>query len=212
MSTRYRIAIVEDDDETRRLLIAFARSTPQLELVGEYSSTEVALTALPRDQPDVVLMDINLPKMSGIECVRQLKPRMQKTQFLMLTVYADHDNIFAALAAGATGYLLKGTRREDLVAAIGQIMEGGSPMSSGIARKVVSSFVDAESTRGDLEKLSPKERSVLVLLTKGFLYKEIAESLSVSVPTVNTHIRHIYEKLQVQSRSQAIAKYFSQSS
>jgi DNA-binding NarL/FixJ family response regulator len=212
MSNRYRIAVVEDDDETRGLLVAFVRSTPLLELVGEYSSPEVALTALPHDQPDVVLMDINLPKMSGIECVRQLKPRMPQTQFLMLTVYADHDNIFAALTAGATGYLLKGTRREDLVAAIGQIMEGGSPMSSGIARKVVSSFVNAEATRNDLEKLSPKERSVLVLLTKGFLYKEIAESLSVSVPTVNTHIRHIYEKLQVQSRSQAIAKYFRQSS
>lgn len=207
MAQRYRIAIVEDDSETRRLLVTFVQDMPQLQLVGEFESMEAGLSALPKLVPDVVLMDINLGGKSGVDCVRQLKPQMPNTQFLMLTVYADHDNIFAALAAGATGYLLKGTRREELVAAIGQIMDGGSPMSSGIARKVVSSFVNAGTTKVELDTLSPKERSVLQHLSKGFLYKEIADTMGVSVPTVNTHIRHIYEKLQVRSRSQAIAKY-----
>lgn len=211
MNSKHRIAIVEDDPETRNLLVEFAQTTPELELVGQYGSAEDAIRGLPRDRPDVVLMDINLPKITGVECVRQLKPQLQQTQFLMLTVYEDQDHIFAALAAGATGYLLKGTKREDLEAGIRQIMEGGSPMSSGIARKVVYSFAQAEASRNAIQKLSPRETDVLALLTKGYLYKEIADALGVTVPTVNTHIRHIYEKLQVQSRSQAIAKYLGKS-
>jgi DNA-binding NarL/FixJ family response regulator len=154
-----------------------------------------------------VLVDINLPDIKGVEAVRRLKPLMPKTQFLMLTVYEDAEHIFAALAAGATGYLLKSTRRNELLDAISQIVAGGSPMSSGIARKVVQSFSPAQLPASDLEALSPREQSVLDLLSKGYLYKEIAESLGVSVPTVNTYIRRIYEKLQVHSRSQAITKY-----
>ncbi len=204
---KIRLSIVEDDEPTRRLLGDIVRSTADIELVSVSVDTESALESLPRDQPDVVLMDINLPKLSGVECVRRLRPLLPKTQFLMLTVYEDADHIFAALAAGATGYLLKSTRREDLLTAIQQVLEGGSPMSIGIARKVVQSFSKTDSPRSDLETLSPREQSVLSLLAQGLLYKEIAESLAISVPTVNTYIRRIYEKLHVRSRSQAIATY-----
>jgi DNA-binding NarL/FixJ family response regulator len=207
-----RVAIVEDDEPVRRILVEVISSAPTLELISHYGSTEVALEQLPNDRPDVVLMDINLPKINGVECVRRLRTRLPQTQFLMLTVYEDADHIFAALAAGATGYLLKSTRRGELLAAIEQVVGGGSPMSSGIARKVVQSFSRPAPSVAGLEELSPRERSVLALLTKGFLYKEISEELGVTVPTVNTYIRRIYEKLQVHSRSQAIAKYLKQTS
>jgi DNA-binding NarL/FixJ family response regulator len=206
-----RISIVEDDEPTRRILADVIRSAPDLELLSHYGDTNLALESLPKDKPDVVLMDINLIGSTGVECVRHLKPLLPGTQFLMLTVYEDSDHIFAALAAGATGYLLKDTSREELLAAINQIMTGGSPMSSSIARRVVSSFARGQqSPAPGVEVLSPREQSVLSLLTKGYLYKEIAEQLGISVPTVNTYIRRIYEKLQVHSRSQAIAKYLKQ--
>ena len=202
-----RVSIVEDDEPTRRILTDVIRGAPELAFVSHHADTESALDHLPAERPDVVLMDINVPRLNGVECVRRLRPQLPETQFLMLTVYEDAEHIFAALAAGATGYLLKSTRRAELLAAIAQIHAGGSPMSSGIARKVVQSFSRAEATRADLEGLSPREQSVLALLTKGYLYKEIADELGVSGPTVNTYIRRIYEKLQVHSRSQAIAKY-----
>jgi DNA-binding NarL/FixJ family response regulator len=205
---KIRVSIIEDDDTTRQILTEIVTSTPDLELVSQFSRCEPAIKALPGEAPNVVLMDINLPEINGVEAVRRLKPEMPKTQFLMLTVYEDADHIFAALAAGATGYLLKSTRRTELLEAITQIVAGGSPMSSGIARKVVQSFtLGQQASRSDLETLSPREQSVLDLLSKGYLYKEISESLSVSVPTVNTYIRRIYEKLQVHSRTQAITKY-----
>jgi len=202
-----RLSLVEDDEPTRRILADIVRSAANLELVSVFVDAESALEALQRDQPDVVLMDINLPKLSGVECVRRLRPLLPRTQFLMLTVYEDADHIFAALAAGATGYLLKSTRSADLLTAIQQVVEGESPMSSGIARKVVQSFAKTDSPRSELEVLSPREQSVLSLLAQGLLYKEIADSLAISVPTVNTYIRRIYEKLHVRSRSQAIATY-----
>jgi DNA-binding NarL/FixJ family response regulator len=207
-----RISIVEDDGPTRDLLIAMVVSAPALTLASHYGLPEPALRGLVLDRPDVVLMDINLPRLTGVECVRRLRPQLPDTQFLMLTVYEDHDHILAALAAGATGYLLKGTRREELLAGIDQIVHGGSPMSGAIARKVVQSFARTEpaATRSELETLSQREQDVLALLTQGFLYKEISDRLGVSVPTVCTHIRRIYEKLQVRSRSEAIAKYFKQ--
>lgn len=205
-----RISIVEDDEPTRRILADVIRSSPGLELLSHYGDTLQALESLPRDKPDVVLMDINLIASTGVECVRHLKPLLPATQFLMLTVYEDSDHIFAALAAGATGYLLKDTTREELLAAIHQINQGGSPMSGSIARRVVSSFGRVPNPTPDTAALSPREQSVLSLLTKGYLYKEIAEQLGISVPTVNTYIRRIYEKLQVHSRSQAIAKYLKQ--
>lgn len=204
-----RICIVEDDPGTRRILVDVIRGASSVEFVRDYGSSERALEGLPGEKPDVVLMDINIPGLNGVECVRRLKPQMPQTQFLMLTVYEDTDHIFAALAAGATGYLLKSTRREELLEAIQQILSGGSPMSSSIARKVVQSFTCPLPARSDVNALSPREQSVLDLLTQGYLYKEIADTLNVSVPTVATYIRRIYEKLQVHSRAQAVAKYLN---
>ncbi|MBI3191402.1 MAG: response regulator transcription factor [Pedosphaera parvula] len=203
-----RISIIEDDEETRQILTGIVAGSPDLELVSTYPLVAPAIAGIPRDRPDVVLVDINLPGINGVEAVRQLKPAMPQTQFMMLTVYEDPDHIFAALAAGATGYLLKSTRRGELLEAIAQIAGGGSPMSSGIARKVVQSFTrQPETKKPEMEGLSPREQSVLDLLSKGYLYKEIADSLHVSVPTINTYIRRIYEKLQVHSRTQAVSKY-----
>ena len=175
--------------------------------MSEHGSAESALATLPAAKPEVVLMDINLPGLNGIECVRQLKPVLPGTQFLMLTVYEDADHIFNALMVGATGYLLKQTPRHELLAALNQVHAGGSPMTSNIARKVVQSFQrHSQAADGDVE-LSPREAEVLELLARGYLYKEIAEALAISLPTVNTYIRRIYEKLHVRSRAQAVAKY-----
>lgn len=205
-----RLALIEDDDPTRQILTEIVTSAPELELLAAYNHCAPAIAELPQRQPDVVLVDINLPEMNGVEAVRRLKPLLPRTQFLMLTVYEDPEHIFAALAAGATGYLLKSTHREELLAAIDQIVAGGSPMSAGIARKVVQSFTAAPAVDKSLESLSPREQSVLDLLSKGYLYKEISDTLGVSVPTVNTYIRRIYEKLQVHSRTQAVSKYLRQ--
>jgi DNA-binding NarL/FixJ family response regulator len=202
-----RICIIEDDEETRRILTDIVASAPQLALVSTYPLCAPAIEKIPLEKPDVVLVDINLPGINGVEAVRQLKPQLPGTQFLMLTVYEDPDHIFAALAAGATGYLLKSTRRTELLEAIAQIALGGSPMSSGIARKVVQSFARISAPKSELDALSPREQSVLDLLSKGYLYKEISDSLGVSVPTISTYIRRIYEKLQVHSRTQAVSKY-----
>ena len=202
-----RISIIEDDEETRQILTGIIASAPELELISTYPLCAPAIGGIPTDKPDVVLVDINLPEINGVEAVRRLKPSLPGTQFLMLTVYDDPDHIFAALAAGATGYLLKGTRRTELLEAIAQIAVGGSPMSSGIARKVVQSFARPPAPKSEFTPLSPREQSVLDLLSKGYLYKEISDTLGVSVPTINTYIRRIYEKLQVHSRTQAISKY-----
>jgi DNA-binding NarL/FixJ family response regulator len=158
-------------------------------------------------KPDVVLMDINLPGMSGVEAVKHLKPSLPETQFVMLTVYEDADHIYNALAAGATGYLLKETPRQELLNALEEVHRGGSPMTSNIARKVVQSFRQTSATAEPGEDLSPREQEVLDLLARGYLYKEIADRLNISVPTVNTYVRRMYEKLHVRSRAQAVAKY-----
>lgn len=204
-----RIAIVDDHDLTRQVLADLIRKTPLLRFIGGFSDSASALSGLVQDPPDVVLMDINLPNMNGIECVRRLKPLLPKTQFLMLTVYEDAENIFKALAAGATGYLLKTTRRQDLVSSIRQIHAGGSPMSGEIARKVVRSFAAEPEPGPPAEILSAREQEVLGLLAQGSLYKEIAAALHVGIPTVCTHVRHIYKKLHVHSRGQVAAKYFA---
>ena len=206
-----RVSIVDDDEPTRKILIEVIGRVPALHYVSDYGSSSLALSRLPADRPDVVLMDINMPENNGVECVQLLKPQMPDTQFLMLTVYESAEHVFAALTAGATGYLLKSTRREELVAAIEQISVGGSPMTSAIARKVVQSFTRSVATRTKFDDLTPREKSVLEFLTQGYLYKEIADSLRISVPTVATHIRSIYEKLHVRSRSQAVAKYLVRS-
>lgn len=201
------VSIVEDDAPARKILAGWLRRAEGFRCAGDYGNGESALVQIPQEKPEVVLVDINLPGMSGIECVRQLKPLLPKTQFVMLTVYEDADHIFQALAAGASGYLLKRTPRNELLAALKDVQVGGSPMTSNIARKVVQSFRQTQPHAQMPDDLSPREREVLELLARGYLYKEIAETISISVPTVNTYIRRIYEKLHVRSRSQAVAQY-----
>jgi DNA-binding NarL/FixJ family response regulator len=200
-----RVSFVEDDARARRILADWLGHAADLELVDRFSDAESALTTLRHSAPDVVLMDINLPGQSGIECVRKLKPLMPATQFVMLTVYEDADRIFEALSAGAAGYLLKHTPREDLLAGIRQVHAGGSPMSGPIARKVVQFFHQRPAAPADTHALSDREREVLELLSRGYLYKEIAETLGISFATVTTYGRRIYEKLHVHSRAQAAA-------
>ena len=202
------VAIVEDDVPAREILAGWIRNADGFSLAGEYDDAETAIAKLPIDKPSVVLFDINLPGMNGIECVRRLKPRLPDTQFVMVTVYEDANHIFNALSAGASGYLLKQMRRTELLDALRDVHAGGSPMSSQIARKVVQNFYRNETqNNGATVELSGREHEVLELLARGFLYKEIAEMLKISVQTVNTYIRRIYEKLHVRSRAQAVAKY-----
>jgi DNA-binding NarL/FixJ family response regulator len=201
------VSIIEDDAPTRELLMGWIKRSRDFHLVSNYGSAERALAKLPSEKPQVVLMDINLPRISGIECVRQLKLVMPETQFLMLTVYEDSDHLFDALAGGASGYLLKRTLREELISALKDVHSGGSPMSSNIARKLVQSFRRTPSERDGVEDLTPREREVLQLLAAGDLYKEIADHLRISITTVNAHVRSIYEKLHVRSRAQALAKF-----
>ena len=208
------VAIIEDDAANREIWVDWVNRSNDFKIISQFGSVEAALKALPDQQPRIVISDINLPGLSGIEGVRRLKPLLPNTQFVMLTVYEDSDHIFEALAAGATGYMLKDTKRSELLEALREVHAGGSPMSANIARKVVQSFQRPISTTfpstaasHETENLSPRESEVLDLLAQGLLYKEISEKLGVSMPTVNTYIRRIYEKLQVRSRAQAVARY-----
>jgi DNA-binding NarL/FixJ family response regulator len=201
------VCIVEDDASAREILADWMSHASGFKCVGAHGSVEQALEHLPAEKPSVVLMDINLPGMSGIEGVRRLKPMLPGTQFLMLTVYEDADHVFEALAAGATGYLLKHTPRSELLASIKAVHAGGSPMTSNIARRVVQAFHRKDATVPESAKLSQREREVLELLARGYLYKEIMDSLKVSRGTLNTYVRRTYEKLHVCSRSQAVAKF-----
>jgi DNA-binding NarL/FixJ family response regulator len=201
------VAIVEDSDQVRGTLARLINRAEGFTCVSQYANAEAALEGLPRDKADVVLMDINLPGMNGVECVRRLKQASLGIQVMMLTVYEDTENIFNALAAGATGYLLKRTSTPELLAAIRDVHRGGSPMTTHIARKVVQSFQRAPATPQPTENLSPREQEVLDHLAQGFLYKEIADKLGVSYETVHTYIRRIYEKLQVRTRTEAVAKF-----
>ena len=204
------MSIVEDDSGVRSSLVKLINSSPGYKCVSQHSSGENALAEIPKLKPDVTLMDINLPGINGVECVRRLKPLLPRTQVIMLTVYQNTDNIFKALAAGATGYMLKQTPPAELLAAISDVNAGGSPMNSHIARKIVQSFQNSPSApRDDSETLSPREAEVLDLLAKGFLYKEIADQMKISYATVHTHIRHVYEKLHVRSRTEAVAKHLN---
>ena len=200
------VAIVEDDPKAREILVDWVNRATGLRCVSNHGSAEDALATMPAGLPQVVLMDINLPGMNGVECVRRLKPLLPEAQFVMLTVYEDSDHIFQALQAGATGYLLKRTSRADLIAAIRDVRAGGSPMTTNIARKVVKAFHQVVSPEAAVASLSARENEVLQLLAQGYLYKEIADTLNVAGPTVNTYIRRIYEKLHVRSRSEAIAR------
>jgi DNA-binding NarL/FixJ family response regulator len=201
------VAVVEDDASIREVLISWLEKAEGFTCVGAFPNAEEAIERLPRLKPSIALVDINLPGRNGVECVQTLKPLLPNTQFVMLTVYADSTHIFDALAGGATGYLLKHTPRESLITALREVNDGGSPMSSIIARKVVQALQPAKPTAGPTERLSTRENEVLSLLAQGYLYKEIADKMGISLPTVNSYIRRIYEKLQVQSRSQAVAVY-----
>lgn len=204
------VSIVEDDAGVRSSLATLIDDSPGFRCLSQHPSAESALQDLPKANPEVVLMDINLPGLSGVECVRRLKPILPGTQVIMLTVYQNTEHIFNALAAGASGYLLKQTLPADLLAAIRDVRDGGSPMSSHIARKIVQSFQKPAPAAHEAEHLSPREAEVLGLLAKGYLYKEIAEKTGVTYATIHTHIRHIYEKLQVRSRTEAVAKHLGQ--
>jgi DNA-binding NarL/FixJ family response regulator len=201
------VSIVDDEKELRLSITTFVNGSPGFRCVSAYSSAEAALKGLPSDKPDVVLMDINLGGMNGIECVERLKAEVPAMQILMLTVYEDTDQIFKALAAGAGGYLLKRSSPTKLLQAIRELHVGGSPMSSSIARKVVASFQKSNQTGEKQTHLSPREEAVLNCLAKGLTYKQIADQLDISIDTIRTYIRRIYEKLHVQSRTEAVAKY-----
>jgi len=201
------VSIVEDNDELRGTLARVLSRAEGFRSLSQYANAEEALKALPQENPDVVLMDINLPEMNGVECVRQLRQVAPQIQVIMLTVYEDTEHIFNALAAGATGYLLKRTPRAELLEAIREVHQGGSPMTAHIARKVVQSFTKPAASVQPAENLSPREQEVLDCLSKGFLYKEIAEKLGISYETVHTYIRRIYEKLQVRTRTEAVARF-----
>ena len=201
------VSIVEDNEQLRSTLVRVINRAEGFKCVSNYGSAEAALEGLPSDKPEVVLMDINLPGMNGVECVRQLKQRAVPTLVVMLTVYEDTENIFNALAAGASGYLLKRTKSAELIEAIREVHTGGSPMTTHIARKVIQSFQRSGPSSSPSENLSQREQEVLECLSQGFLYKEIAEKLGISYETVHTYIRRIYEKLQVRTRTEAVAKF-----
>jgi DNA-binding NarL/FixJ family response regulator len=199
-----RIAIIEDNAPIRKILSGWIQQEKDFELVAAYPDAEKAVKAKVSELADVVLVDINMPGMNGIECVRMLKPLNRSVNYVMLTAYHDAQLIFDALSAGAGGYLLKRATREELIAAIKDVHSGGSPMSSSIARIVVEAFQNKPTKDEQLEQLTTREREVLDLLAKGMLYKEIADQLTVSHNTVHTLVRRIYEKLQVHTRREAI--------
>jgi len=201
------VSIVEDNDQLRGTLARVLNRADGFRSLSHYTNAEDALKDLPRVRPDVVLMDINLPGMNGVQCVRQLKVLLPQIQVMMLTVYEDTENIFNALAAGANGYMLKRTSSKELLEAIQDVQRGGSPMTMHIARKVVQSFQHTAATAQPTENLSEREQQVLDLLSQGLMYKEIAEKLGISYETVHTYIRRIYEKLQVRTRTEAVAKF-----
>jgi DNA-binding NarL/FixJ family response regulator len=201
------VCIVEDNDKLRATLGRVLNRADGFRCVSQYANAEDAVKDLPQVRPDVVLMDINLPGMNGVECVRQLKRLVPETQVIMLTVYEDTENIFNALAVGANGYLLKRTSSKELLEAIQDVCRGGSPMTMHIARKVVQSFQKSAASAQTTENLSEREQQVLDLLSQGLIYKEIADKLGISYETVHTYIRRVYEKLQVRTRTEAVAKF-----
>lgn len=201
------VAIVEDDAGIRENLSRLIGGTAGYSCSGMYGSGQEALRQIARQPPDVVLMDINMPRMSGVECVRRLKAILPKLQVVMLTVYENSDVVFSALEAGASGYLLKRTPPEKLLEAIQEVHAGGAPMSSYIARKVVQSFRQRAQSSPEVAELSPREDEILALVARGYHNKEIADQLKISTETVRVHLRNIYEKLHVNSRSEAVVKF-----
>ena len=214
------VIVVEDDSRLRSGLMEIINSDPECACVGAFGSGEEALEKAPPLKPQVAVMDINLPGMDGIECVRQLAERLPKLQIVMLTVYQDTNNLFRALAAGAHGYLVKPSRARELLAAIRDIHQGGAPMTSALARKVVDAFrkqttppasasavSSAAAESAENGELAPREKEVLDLLAQGFSYKEIADRLNVAFATVHTYVLRIYKKLHVRSKNAAVARW-----
>ena len=202
-----KVAIVEDDEGIRASLATLVRRASALRWAGDYADAEAALKEIPRRPPDVVLMDINLPGMNGVECVRHLKANLPAVQFLMLTVYEDSDSLFNSLKAGASGYLLKRTASSRLLEAIRDVHAGGSPMTPQLARRVVQYFSKPAEGGSPVSRLTAGEKDFLDQLAKGYAYKEIADRLSISIDTVRSYVRTVYEKLHVHSRTEAVVKY-----
>jgi DNA-binding NarL/FixJ family response regulator len=202
-----KVAIVEDDEGIRSSLAALIRRASALRLAGDYPDAESALKEIPRRPPDVVLMDINLPGIKGVECVRLLKTALPQVQFLMLTVYEDSDSLFNSLKAGASGYLLKRTAPARLLEAIRDVHSGGSPMTPQLARRLVQYFSRPAEGDSSVSRLTPGERDFLDQLANGYAYKEIADRMKISIDTVRSYVRTVYEKLHVHSRTEAVVKY-----
>ena len=202
-----RVGIVEDDRTVRENLAAWIDQTPGFSCAAACASAEEALKRLPNSAPDVVLMDIHLPGQSGIECVAQLRRLLPQTQVIMLTVEEDNEQVFESLKAGATGYLVKHVSPEEILEAVAEVHRGGAPMSSHIARRVVAAFQQRTRTEAAAVQLSPREEEILRLLAKGARSKEIADRLNIGSGTVIAHVRHIYEKLHVRSRAEALARF-----
>lgn len=202
-----KIAIVEDNKVIRESLTEFAQSDPEFRCVCACGTAEEALKIIPKHEPEIVLMDIQLPNMSGIDCLAQLKRLLPSVQIIMVTVYEDTERIFKALRLGACGYLLKRCTPEELVAAIREVRQGGAPMSREIARKVIVSFQEPVKVAAEVEDLSPREREILELLAAGYPNKTIADRLGLTDGTVRWHLRHVYNKLHVRSRTEAALKF-----
>ena len=202
-----KVAIVEDDAGIRESLAVLINGTAGLRCIGTYPNAELALKILPENWPDAILMDINLPQMSGIDCVAKLKAVNNALRVLMLTVHVDSELIFKSLKAGADGYLVKQTSPVEILEALTDVLRGGAPMSNSIARKVVLFFQNQAAADGETATLTKRELEILNQLAKGFQYKEIADSLGINLLTVRTHIHHIYEKLHVRSRTEAVVKF-----
>ena len=198
------ICIIEDILEIQNGLKSIIQSNATFELLKCFENAEDAIAELPQLQPNIVITDINLPRKSGIECVAEINHNYPEIQFIMFTIYEDNDQVFEALKAGASGYILKNTSPEKIIESLVELHDGGSPMSPKIARKVLNTFNNQSSSVDEL--ISPREKEVLELLSKGFLYKEIADKLNISMSTVKRHLNHIYQKLQVQNKTEAINK------
>ena len=201
-----RVALIEDDAGTRASLREIVESADDCRCVGEYRTVAEAVAGLPAAAPKVVLVDVNLPDGTGVDCVRTLAPTMPSTEFVMLTIYQDGDVLFSALSAGAHGYLIKPVRAEELLGAIHDVLEGGAPMSNVVARRIVRSF-EPDRSLPPPEPLGPREREVLELLAAGAMYKQVAKKLDISINTVLTYVRRIYKKLHVNSRHAAVDRY-----
>jgi DNA-binding NarL/FixJ family response regulator len=204
-----KIAIVEDNKVIRESLMEFVHADPECRCVCACATAEEALKVIPKHEPEIVLMDIQLPNMSGIDCIAQLKQILPSVHIIMVTVYEDTERIFKALRMGACGYLLKRCAPEELISAIREVRQGGAPMSREIARKVIASFQEPLTTAMEVEDLTPREREILELLADGFPNKEIADRVGLTDGTVRWHLRHVYNKLHVRSRTEAALKFRS---